>query len=1534
MKKRLIVILAVILAFVLVLASCDNFGANLGNKKVTRIEIVQGTLKYEYELNEVPDFSGVEAKIKYNDETEKSVTGADLKFGTIDTSKPGIQTLTITYDGYTLEVDVKVLAGNIDGGNEDDKPVVTGISATIANESATIFKGTAFDTSVIKVNALYSDSTAVALTEGVTFSTVDTSTVGKKTITVTYGEFTDTVEIEVVYIESMVVVPGTISNKVMKGETLSVNTLQVNVTFTNSKTKVVSIYDNDVNKLTVGTIDTSTIGDKELSIAYRGFEIKHTVHVKGITALKVTPGSVNTSTKVGTALDVSKLTATATYSDKEEVLVSNDKLGITNVDVTSAGKKLLTVTYEAVTTNVEITVVGVKTMTVVSDSIKNSILVGESYSAENVKINVVFTDDTTDVVEYSEITVNGTVNNETAGTSTLTFAYLDGTVEYNVNVYGITGIAIETEDGATTLPAGFEPDLAKFTVFAVYGNGARVKVTEGITTNKDTLNWDLDEDKELKFFYNTFEASVTISVNEPTLENIEISAYTNKIGIGKVYDKSAVTVTASYSNNTTKTVTASDLTISDVDTSVAGTKTLTVSYKGKEATANVEVLAISSMSISGVASLINVNEALDLSNLKLTVTYNDSSVEVLTSGFEVGSFDVTVGGNQTLTVTYMGRTATANVHVKALQSVKIVGGYATKAYLGQPYDLNSIKLTLIYTNGDETEITTGFEFTSVVNTNNVGTQNLTVTYAGFSDSVEVEVLGISKVEAIGAPDKVNQGDTLDTENITLLVTFSDNTTATITSDKLTFGEFNTSSYGDKDFTVSYMGNSATVKIHVKGVTSITVVTGTLTNALYTTDTFTTEGALINVTYSDGTIKENVADAIFGDIDTTTEGDKNLTVTYDGFTINVTIIVKKIVVGSTIFGVNLPSNISSLDSYKGQYKNKDSVYVVGDDNAYTFKLSLVVLNENDEKVSTAVNYTSYSLVYLVNGATETLLEGAELAKYVSVDETKNAFDFTEEAIGLTFKIATRPSSNFLPGQEAQMTRTHTVKVVDGYNIYSAKELNIITNDDDTYGESGNKYNQLDEVNKFLSDNNITRPENLAAVVLHDNFIIKESDLPDSYVQEYTNASGVTKKGLYDLLSVYRHKVTAEAPTFSIYGNYYTLSSYSIPNVGEQGYLNNEDHLSNSQLFMFTVDESLYENEKAETYNPNDYATNVYDLTLRDNDPNSNVTEDSQRHLLGVIGVKTRLHTVNYTNSRIEAYFISFMTDSDHQIINLNQVDFYNAWQGHIFTFGHNMIAEDNDTQGLPPAENYYPTKINITDSRLAKCGGPVFLSQTKLHNGTYVTERIPANAKSKTDIEVDDKSVIYSYVTGTEAWFVAFGQTALATQIQLMSQGFANLSQNTVGYTSTNLIEGGHSAMNLIMVNMDASAGLTLNPTISPDKIEDIDGSLIIGGQNAMNMNNDYTGSVFVNTYINNVYAVKGQIPPIFQTSAGGTCAFNGVFGEGAAMFGIETGTMGAPTANCFDGDYVTLNYLGVGVTLEFFNPNNPAASKVNNWVVN
>ena len=1509
MKKKLLFLFVLVFALALTFTSCFK-----GNKKIESMEIVQGTLKYEYQLNETPDFSAVQVVVKYNDDSTKTVGASELKFD-LDTKSVGKKNLTITYEDFSISVSVNVIGSSGGTTPAPEEAKITAIQIDKASVPEAVLKGAALDTSKLVVYATYSDNSVKSVPlSSLTIVNIDTSTVGKKTLTVKYSDtITASVEIEVVDIKSMAIISDTIPSKIMKGTALDTSNAKLSVTYSNNTTEIIG-----ASALTFGSIDTSTHGDKTLTVTYRGITVNHAVHVKGPVAISILSGSIPASVKLGETLDVSGLKVSVRYSDNFEELLDNSLLTVENIVTDTAGDKLFKVKYDGLEAERSVNVVGVKSMTVVTGTVVDKIIIGEAHTIANVKVNVTFTDDTTAVLGYADLSVTGAVDNTVANVYTVTFKHLDGTVAFPVNVYGVTGITVDAEDGATTLPAGEAPDLTKFKVYAVYGEGFKsVLLSDGYTNNASEIDWNKEEDKALTFTYQGFEKSVTISSTAPVLESIAITACPN-VYVGKAFDKTLVVVTAYYGNNTQKTVAA---TIGDIDTATAGAATVTASFDGKTATKEINVIGVKSIAVNGVPALVNVNEALDLTNLTVTVTYTNDDTEVITTGFEQSAFDTSSGGDKTFTVTYQGVSKGVNVHVKAVASISFVGGsFDSDIKLAHPISTVGTKIRVVYTNGSEEILNyVGNEDKITLNlpdTATAGTKTITATYSGASTTAEVYVLNVGFITMVvgSISNKVDINTSLNLSNLQVIAYYYKNlyesldpSTGLFNPEKcvsaIVGAEYleilvtiDVTKPGDQGVSITYKGMTFIAEkggycnsdaylvqtsqiVHVRQITDIFV---------HTAPTYVNKGTSINndeikitVKYSNGEMEEGIGvnDGLtVGTIDTSSAGEKTLVVSYKDVPLNITITVIEQNEAGVIVGVDLPDSIIALKGYKENFRgNKNDTYKVGDDNPFKLTLTIIKLNEEGKIVEPTGGYTSKSNVYLVEGENKTLLEGANIATYVEINEARNTFDFTEAAIGKTFVIETASA------EAPNIKKSHTVEVVDGYNVYDAKELNLLTNYDDTLDDDGAMYSQLEAVNRFLANNGIVRPEKLAGLVLHGNLVINKTDIPSEYIGSYTK-DGVSKTGLYDQLSVYNHANDNDVKNFSIYGNYYTISSYNLPTVGEKGFLDNGDTVSNSQLFMFTVKESVFSGNAS--YNHTDYSTNVYNLALRDNDPNSNDQTASERHMRGLIAVKTQMQTINYVNSNIHAYFISFMTDSDHQTVNLTDVDFFNAWQNHLFTWANNKV----------PEAAHVNTKVNVlANSRLAKCGGPVIIAQTKVKDDDG--NKLDRNKNSKTDIEFSDTAELYSYVTGQEAWFIAYGMTQLATQIMALDQPIVLTSQymsQAIGQDisssfTTDMKIANVATMNLIMINMES--GFTVGGS------EDIDGKLTIAGDTVMNMEDGENLTVNMHPALN--------VAPLFQSSGADKVAY--FDGSGLVGDGFDPAF--------YTGDYITLYYMGVAIVL-------------------
>ncbi len=165
-------------------------------------------------------------------------------------------------------------------------------------------------------------------------------------------------------------------------------------------------------------------------------------------------------------------------------------------------------------------------------------------------------------------------------------------------------------------------------------------------------------------------ANVTLHAKwtEASLTKIAVKTSPTKTSyyVGETLDTTGLTLTATYSDGSTKTV-SSGFTCSPTTFSSAGTKTITVTYSGKTTTFTVTV---SNDAVKSVAVKTNptktsyyVGDTLDTTGLTLTAKYNSGKTETVSSGFTCSPTKLNTAGTQTITVTYSGKTTTFTVTV-------------------------------------------------------------------------------------------------------------------------------------------------------------------------------------------------------------------------------------------------------------------------------------------------------------------------------------------------------------------------------------------------------------------------------------------------------------------------------------------------------------------------------------------------------------------------------------------------------------------------------------------------------------------------------------------------------------------------------------------------------------------------------------------------------------------------------------------------------------------------------------------------------
>jgi len=173
-----------------------------------------------------------------------------------------------------------------------------------------------------------------------------------------------------------------------------------------------------------------------------------------------------------------------------------------------------------------------------------------------------------------------------------------------------------------------------------------------------------------------------------------------------------------------------------------GKQTITVTYNGKTATFEVEVIQLMSIRVASPPTKTTyiVGESIASAGISVIGTYSNNSTEAITSGLTY-SFDSSTAGTKTVTVTAGGRTATFNVTVISITAITITSPPTKTTYnAGESLDITGLVVTATYSNGTSGTTTITRSNVTGFNANTAGQQRLTVTVAGRTATFNVTVL--------------------------------------------------------------------------------------------------------------------------------------------------------------------------------------------------------------------------------------------------------------------------------------------------------------------------------------------------------------------------------------------------------------------------------------------------------------------------------------------------------------------------------------------------------------------------------------------------------------------------------------------------------------------------------------------------------------------------------------------------------------------------------------------------------------------------
>ena len=423
---------------------------------------------------------------------------------------------------------------------------------------------------------------------------------------------------------------------------------------------------------------------------------------------------------------------------------------------------------------------------------------------------------------------------------------------------------------------------------------------------------------------------------------------------------------------------------------------------------------------------------------------------------------------------------------------------------------------------------------------------------------------------------------------------------------------------------------------------------------------------------------------------------------------------------------------------GFYDHTQS-YKVGDDNAFNVKPALTVL---DAKTYQPVSASQWLHDFTISAKLGNDTVGEEYFKVLDARECN--VDFTEAAVGKTFTISVAPGG-VDASRVASLTRSITVDVVDGYNVYNAKELGYFDTRPQDYEHDVPRMEDDDNWKakwaEFKIANNMNPDYLPASLILQTDIAVTANDVPSNffYTAAQAAALGDTKAAgsLVDFTFFYERTVAGD---MTIDGNYFDLDFSAIP-------------LIKRDRQKTTAEGAVIGHSAA---------------------------------FKAIAGGDIIFRNINMTGNAKKAA-------SDEDKIYAGGIIFSKA-AGSKSLKAYNMIAtrfyitffgEDPDTNGDPFTEfeldkvkcfdNYnsflynWGSIVTAKNSLFRSCGGPVLI-QDHTNTDTYESNNgfvIDGFAPVANFIDC----TIKNYVSGSEAWFQQFDATSITNDIKMLSDFF-------------------------------------------------------------------------------------------------------------------------------------------------------------------
>nr|MCR5483987.1 bacterial Ig-like domain-containing protein [Clostridiales bacterium] len=426
---------------------------------------------------------------------------------------------------------------------------------------------------------------------------------------------------------------------------------------------------------------------------------------------------------------------------------------------------------------------------------------------------------------YTEMNGAGTQCVNSAGKIVSSLTYFTGpcTLFAKWTRVALESITVTSNPTKIAYYTGDTLDTTGLRIRADYNDGSYEALTEGFTCSPTLLT--TAGTQAITVTYQDKTATFNVTVTAVALIGISVKTEPTKTTyyVGETLDTSGLTLTATYNNGVTQTIT-SGFNCTPTALNEAGEKTISVTYDGMSTSFNVTVNQVVLLGITvktpPTKTSYFVGDTLNTAGLSLSAAYNNGNVETITSGFACSPTALNESGTKTITVSYSGKTTTFTVTVNeiVISSISVkTQPTKTSYFVGETLDTSGLTLLALYNNGNTQTVTSGFTCSPTA-LNEAGSKAITVTYSGKTTTFNVRVMAIEmigiSVKTMPTKTTYYMEDPLETAGLTLTATYNNGTTETVT-EGFTCSPTTFAAVGQQTITVTYLGQTTTFSVTVE-----------------------------------------------------------------------------------------------------------------------------------------------------------------------------------------------------------------------------------------------------------------------------------------------------------------------------------------------------------------------------------------------------------------------------------------------------------------------------------------------------------------------------------------------------------------------------------------------------------------------------------------------------------------------------------------------------------------------------------------------